>query len=503
MGELKKKLNTIKGLKGVRNAYIEEDALIVEIQEWGDIVFVYPSEFDISIDFKTKTGYCSETGVADILDNSQMGGTYYSVCLADKICSDENYSQQAFSITANSIVQEFNSIGIRCVTEAPTLDWFKSQMFNYDTIILLTHGRYINGLHWLDTATEFEFEMDGEYPKLPDVVKQHYGFDKYCITPFFYEEVRNGAKQTIGYVGISEVFISSIAGKGFSLNSPHIFFNCACCSVEKNNEMANAFINQGINFYFGYDGKNAVAPKAMYSFFSYMLSGESAKGASDMMGYKYDQKYKSNIHFISDGVADASNTYIVRPHIPSNILNALGPYMTITRGNKPPIIEGVYYVNPIVIRHDNGGNNMPGDSIPSAFIRFYDQNTKDNTISFSFVNTNGLVSVDGNGNIGGTGNKFSAYFDCVGKGTGFAIDEYQINYSFTTSFQSGWLLSGDIVDGSIQDLQYGFLVTNKTEEPENAYIHIVDVGTAWVAFDGDGLSPYYSFPSTTSYAPSF
>ena len=180
--------------------------------------------------------------------------------------------------------------------------------------------------------------------------------------------------------------------------------------------------------------------------------------------------------------------------------NSLSSHLKINKGQDPPIIEGEYYISPLIYQYGTWKYYSQGQELTPLFIKFFNQNKDNNTVNIEIINSNGLDRTSGVGHISGTGNYFSAYFNGNGVGTGYYYDENYELTPFTQTYSADMIVSGVLNGSSLLDFQYGFVITGKTPEPNPlAFIHVADIGTTMVFKDGDGVSAYTPFPNASSY----
>lgn len=500
VSQLQSHIDEIKKLKGVNDAYISEDALFIDINGWGKIAYLYPEQFDIS----SNNGKNVSNSTRKI--NIQTKGAtnddgHYSVCIANQAFRNE---MESFIYANNNAFAMFSVLelcGIHCEVVHPTLEWYLTEMFNYDSVILLTHGYVDRGLHWILTSDEVDKERFVE--DYSEIIKKHEKDGNFDIMPVCVKERRDGVDYIVWYIAVSEKMIRSIPGGGFSSELPHIVFNIACHSLQGNNSLADAFIDQGANFYFGFNNKDSIGPKSMSSFFTNLLDGMSVEQAYTKMDNKrerLDDGAISELLCIDDGIADAGSSFILPPFLPKELYYSLGQYLPIHRGYYPPMLEGDYLVNPIVYLYDSSYNHYVGqrDSYP-AYFRFSNQDNSNLTINFEESASGGIEYDYGSGSVYGFGDEFTIVSDGITEVTGFTLDS-SLNMEYYTIYGDAiWIITGTKVGDTVENWQYGwFFKSIIKDRPEGGISKFPDVGTTMVFKDGDGVSGYYPFPSVNS-----
>ncbi|WP_300814093.1 fimbrillin family protein [uncultured Bacteroides sp.] len=183
---------------------------------------------------------------------------------------------------------------------------------------------------------------------------------------------------------------------------------------------------------------------------------------------------KEIVEFIGDinpwGEADDRLDEVV----PEEIQDALEPYMPIYNGINPPIVEGQYLISQMVTVYceDQGvGGYDPGDVVKDTYIRFYNQNTTNNTLDYEDKSGNS-ASVGKGAFISGYGDYFSAFFNTEGVSDGI-------------KYKTALIISGIKTSSGIRDLYYAFIMVEKGADPEE---ELMDEGVFRVFKDGDGLA---------------
>jgi len=500
VSQLQSYISEIKGLKGVDDAYISENALFIDIKGWGKVAFLYPEQYDISLSGGNKIQATNDKTTIQTKSSNYEDG-HYSVCIANQSFRNEMESFLHANNNAFAVFSVLELCGIHCDVVHPTLEWYLTEMFNYDSVILLTHGYIDRGLHWILTSDEVDKERFVE--DYSEIIKKHEKDGNLDIMPVCVKERRNGVDYIVWYIAISEKMIESIPGGGFSSDLPHIVFNIACHSLQGNNALANAFIKQGANYYLGYNNKDSIGPKAMSSFFTNLLDGMSVEQAFARMDYKNEQiddGHIAELLCIEDGKTDAGSSFILPPFLPKELYYLLGQYLPINRGYYPPLVEGDFLVNPLVYLYDSSNSHFSGqrDSNP-VYFRFSNQDNGNLTISFEESASGGLEYDYGNGNIYGDGQNFTIVSDGIIEVTGFTLDS-SLNMEYYTIYGDAiWIISGTKVSDTVENCQYGWYFKSIIKDrPEGGVIRFPDVGTTMVFKDGDGISGYYPFPSLSS-----
>lgn len=160
--------------------------------------------------------------------------------------------------------------------------------------------------------------------------------------------------------------------------------------------------------------------------------------------------------------------------------------LTIYRGSDPPTFNSEYKAEPNTMRATTVPNdsNPPGTVFADYWVRFYDQDNENQTISVDTAQTNsaGALLTSGTGTGGfivGEGDRFSVFAE---------VDVFDDSTGITSVQLLVW--SGILTSTGITDFEYALLMSNNngdsTKIPNN---------TGRSFYDGDGNSPLTSnFP---------
>lgn len=161
--------------------------------------------------------------------------------------------------------------------------------------------------------------------------------------------------------------------------------------------------------------------------------------------------------------------------VPSDIREQMEPYIDIYDGNNPPNIEGEYIASPWELVYSSHGYS-PGDIFADRYFKFYNQNLHNNTLDYKGKQASSEDTGTG-AFISGEGNNFSVFFNTEGV---THYSEYDINT------KTALIVSGTLAEGGISNLQYAFVMVDKSDDPNH---HVIDVGVFRVFHDQDGFSP--------------
>ncbi len=164
--------------------------------------------------------------------------------------------------------------------------------------------------------------------------------------------------------------------------------------------------------------------------------------------------------------------------IPEEFLDLLDDHITIYNGNNPPIIEGEYLVKPCTMQYDSDGDFSVGHEFTPKQIKVSNQDILNNTIDYEEKQGSSVAKGIGSF-ISGDGDNFSVFFNIEGV-------DYFSEYDVYT--KKAMIVSGIKTANGIRNLAYAFIITSKSDDPQNK---IMDVGDYRVIRDGDGLAENY------------
>lgn len=161
--------------------------------------------------------------------------------------------------------------------------------------------------------------------------------------------------------------------------------------------------------------------------------------------------------------------------VPKEIRDKMEEYMDIYNGINPPNIEGSFTIDPMVALYceDYGhGGYEPGHVVTSQDIRFSNQNSYDNSISYEAhsATTSSYESANG-AFISGSGNNFTVFFNTTG-------------YSSGATYKTALLISGTKTSSGIANLRYAFVMVDDGGDPNDK---LMEVGVFRIFRDQDEL----------------
>lgn len=224
---------------------------------------------------------------------------------------------------------EYNNHGYVCdYVDNVTVDFLSSGIFEYDLVLLITHGgiEKEDGRHWLLT-NELLAVSDGDSEsakeegakKALEAIRAKYKFQqngsggKYvpnninigCVKERL--SAKSYRKSFSYYVEVSDEFIMHHAEGRFSGDGPHVVFTSACHAMEANDNLAKAFVARGATSFYGYNQTNGRGPLAGTLMYLGMLNG-----CSDRSSFLKLPDYVVNTKVYEDGAF--KNSAILTPY---------------------------------------------------------------------------------------------------------------------------------------------------------------------------------------------
>lgn len=211
----------------------------------------------------------------------------------------------------------------------PSIDFYKSDMFDYDVVFLITHGGYDpeTGKHNLRTSDEWAMieknSNSDEQPDysasmkkgLDDIIEKYHSSNQQIYANFRTEQ-RNGDYYWILNAVISESFFdrNGVADKAFP-NDRSMLFNAACHSLQGNDNLAMYLRQRNLGTYIGYDESNSIGDLGGYYYLLHLLYGQSTAGAFNNIPEKYCSEIVGggrtvNIHMIPSSDDYYNSTFI-------------------------------------------------------------------------------------------------------------------------------------------------------------------------------------------------
>ena len=291
--EIKSYSEQIRNNPGVEEVVVNDNSVIVRIKDWRDLVIL--SSYKDGVDM-------SEYNIKRQLPSriSKMRKSYpinqsLHVAIADQNAKNESEAYALSTSTLKDIQTTFEEMGYDVdYIPQPDLTFFRQNIFNYDLILLTTHGSFDGSLHWFATGEEigdhgYFWGLSRETTQAWFNSRNDLDDAKFC----FIKEKRSGENRWILYTLCSEDYIRK-SPFTFGNKNPIIFTN-VCESLNGNNSVAEMFLKKGASIYLGYEGSTYLGEYATGEFFcDWMLNGTSAQFAYENLQdfYKKESETK-------------------------------------------------------------------------------------------------------------------------------------------------------------------------------------------------------------------
>jgi len=237
----------------------------------------------------------------------------------------------------------------------------------------------------------------------------------------------------------------------------------------------------------------SVEVESLHSYFDIAESGERFTLASlesktftvTFAPADYDTEYTAEVTIVSDasngphrislkGKGATREEERLDQVIPEEMREKMEEHLPIYDGSTPPNIENEYIMSPAVLHYDSKGGWEVGHKFNDVYLKFYNQDMVNNTLDFREKQSKS----ESNGSgcfISGSGNNFTVFFNTEGVAR---YDEYEV---YT---KEALVISGTLTDSGIKDIYYGFIIVDKSSDPNHK---VMNVGDYRVVKDSDGM----------------
>ncbi len=313
ISELASHLDEIRNMEKVEKAWVNGTSLLVKVKDWGVISFSFPISYETTSEKENGKSVHKDMKKAAINPSDTHSPLYddqslYDICIVNQAYNDENRSnvwRDAYQMSSN-----FNSCGFYHVSPVNgkefNLNFLKNDIYNYDIILMATHGVFDGQHHWIYTGQQFNVfksfkEIDEWNVEVPDWVidkqnSKNNNLSPGCVSCGFLKEKRGGVDVLVLYAKVSESFFAK-SNKRFKGDGRSLFFNTACQSMQKNRSFPRALLRKGLGYYFGYTHTNSVGWKACKEFTELILNGyDFVDAKQNHMSFenKYEQVQEPN-----------------------------------------------------------------------------------------------------------------------------------------------------------------------------------------------------------------
>lgn len=354
-------LGEIKDFEQVEDAWMHGTSLFVKVRDWGTISFSYPipnvpvENGDTEDHVRRNVMRAKEYDISDapnshtpIYDNPSD----YRICIVNQTYNDLNRSYER--TTASQMEANFKSCGFNNIRLVNGSDFGKefinNDIYNYDIILMATHGEYDGQRHWIYSGKEYlvtdDINLKNPWTEMERLLideKLQVINSPNCISCGFVEELREirGEKKTVlvCYAKVSELGFAKGNNK-FRGNGTAVLFNVACQSLEENYALPNVWGKKGLGYYLGYTHSNSIGWRACMEFTEFLLNGYDVIKSKKLMSL-------NNVSERIDEYDRYGNLYYVTSNLVGLTKKDLGEYHTcivkpLTLDAKSPF-DGVLY----------------------------------------------------------------------------------------------------------------------------------------------------------------
>ena len=151
--EIKSYSEQIRNNSGVEEVVVNDNSVIVQIKDWRDIVIM--SSYKDGVDMSKYNIKRQLSSRIPKMRKSYPINQSLRVAIADQNAKNES---EAYALSTNALKEiqtTFEGMGYEVdYIPQPNLNFFRQNIFNYDLILLTTHGLFDGSLHWFATGEE-------------------------------------------------------------------------------------------------------------------------------------------------------------------------------------------------------------------------------------------------------------------------------------------------------------------------------------------------------------
>lgn len=317
VGDLFQYLDEISAMEGVQRAWIEDEALVIELKYGLKLGWLYVNEEEeqeqeeelaAQVENVLQQLACEQsTRAAAAADGAELMEHDAKVCIINAVTDDKEITDETTKTLLNSMTEKFQESTYKySVTpingEAFNRDFIKNDLNKYQIIIMLAHGMYAEGQHWITT---------GEHAPLLDYFKEEIKEIKDAFLFFINNKeefillstiyVNNGKasyrNNKATYITISEKYLKENLGL-FKLNS--IMFAVTCQTLKGNDSLWETLMQKGLGVFIGYDESihNKYGLNAASMFFENLLFSQQSTTENAFEAIDSDLRTYSDIRFV-------------------------------------------------------------------------------------------------------------------------------------------------------------------------------------------------------------
>ena len=301
IGEAEAMVERLKNLDEVENVWSNGHSINIKIKNWETISFLFNHGLRKKTDSFAQSINMVRSKVSSAMTQMKSNDKMPRIVIASQTHNNMDDETQMYKDSFDSLIKDLKNFGYNSediYQPMPSLDFFYDKIYNYDIILLETHGNYDDKGHKLLTGYELgkvRKDNDGDPGKEDKTSWEHnyrkiFNDPKYKnandhITWDFVPEKRiiNGEKKDywVAYAVVYESFFQKVAKKEFS-NKNSVLFNGCCLSLYDNNKLADILREyRKLGTYLGYDAENTYGPISGTHFLRSVLSGISVEKSYD------------------------------------------------------------------------------------------------------------------------------------------------------------------------------------------------------------------------------
>lgn len=335
LSDVEERMESIKNADNIEDAWSDGSQLCIKIKDWGVMSFHFHAEeqADDAKEQQWEKEFMRKISSA-LIHKAAAGTSPLKVAIANQTKNNDMPVWYNVRKRLDKINNFFKGCGITPVYVDPSIDFFSSGMYDYDVVVLCTHGAVMtkeDGTPWFDqngdnvhflftseplgaisktylsTSEPSDDELLAPTNTLKNLLDRKGLMDylsKDEIRIDWIEELRGTFDYWVAYPLVTENFIIEASeGKEFT-NSNSLIFAAVCHSLEGTHSLARKLQNKkNLNGYIGFDGEvsASVASNAALYYFMSLLSGNSM-GKSEALipdDYKFDTSWYKNTSLAS------------------------------------------------------------------------------------------------------------------------------------------------------------------------------------------------------------
>ena len=314
IAEMAENLPEIRNMRGVEEAWVEDESLCLKIENGGLVFWSFFPEEENETTTRSNNNFCKLNTITRAQPSKKtLTLETRKACIINQQSNDEN--RKSFKEGYDELEKDLKKRGFsvrRVNAEELTIDFLINDLPEYGVVFFVTHGKYAEcnelgtsnflGQHWIATGEESHLNQEffNEWNK-----------GKICINNV--KEKRDNEWKHIPYIGVSESYLKDMWRMNFkSFPENSIMFLTACQSLKGTYGLWDAFNSAGLGCYLGYTETNTVGKEAGPVFYYFMLLGGTASAIYNSFDtyYKEEQGWR-----IKPGVNIESEFYTARLEI--------------------------------------------------------------------------------------------------------------------------------------------------------------------------------------------